>query len=118
MAEIRAFLYGIDPVDFRLTDRGDAYAFVRRTLVRFRYAELDKPEKGLLKRFLGKVTGLWRAQLTRQIGQYRATGRIEDPAANRRGCSSGATRRRTCVSWPRRTKSSAACALFQRSHIP
>ena len=76
--EVRAFLDGSDPVDFRLADRDDAYAFVRRTLVRFRDAELDKPAKGLLRRFLGKVTGLSRAQLTRLIGQYRATGRIED----------------------------------------
>lgn len=113
LAEVRAFLDGSDPVDFRLADRDDAYAFVRRTLVRFRYAELDKPGKGLLRRFLVKETGLSRAQLTRLIGQYRATGRIED---RRRGParSSGATRRRTCVSSPRRTRSSATCAAPPR----
>ena len=49
--------------------------------MRFRYGTLDKPSKGLLKEFLGKVTGLSRAQLTRLIGQYRATGRIETAAA-------------------------------------
>ena len=41
LAEVRASLDGSDPVDFRLADRDDAYAFTRRTLVRFRYPELD-----------------------------------------------------------------------------
>ena len=78
LSEVRAFLDGSHPVDFRPVDRDDAYGFARRTLVRFRYTTLDKPSKGLLRRFLGKVTGLSRARLTRLIGQYRATGRIED----------------------------------------
>ena len=78
LEEIRTFMEGNRPVDFRSADRAGAYEFVRRTLVRFRYGTLDKPSKGLLKEFLGKVTGLSRAQLTRLIGQYRATGRIED----------------------------------------
>ena len=78
LEEIRTFMEGNRPVDFRSADRADAYEFVRRTLVRFRYSALDKPSKGLLKEFLGKATGPSRAQLTRLIGQYRATGRIED----------------------------------------
>ncbi len=94
LAEVRAFLDGSDLVDFRLADRDDTYAFVRRTLVRFRYPELDKPAKGLLRRFLGKVTGLSRAQLTRLIGQYRATGRIED---RRRGPTRPFERRYTAA---------------------
>ena len=94
LAEVRTFLDGSHPVDFRLVDRNDAYGFVRRTLVRFRYATLDKPSKGLLRRFLGKVTGLSRAQLTRLIGQYRATGRIED---RRRGPAQPFERRYTAA---------------------
>ena len=76
--EIRAFLDGNEPVVIRLVERGEAYELVRRVLVRFRYAGLDRAGKGLVKRFLGKATGFSRAQLTRLIGQHRATGRIED----------------------------------------
>ena len=94
LSEVRAFLDGSHPVDFRLVDRDDAYGFVRRTLVRFRHTTLDKPSKGLLRRFLGKVTGLSRAQLTRLIGQYRATGRIED---RRRGPARPFERRYTAA---------------------
>ena len=94
LAEVRAFLDGSRPVEFRLVDRDDAYGFVRRTLVRFRYETLGKPSKGLLGRFLCKVTGLSRAQTTRLIGQYRATGRIED---RRRGPARPFERRYTAA---------------------
>ena len=50
----------------------------RRTLVRLDYHRLGKPDKGLVRRYLAKVTGLSRAQLTRLIGRHRRTGRIED----------------------------------------
>ena len=56
------------------------YALVRRTAgsgwtIPYR---LGKPDKGLVRRYLAKVTGLSRAQLTRLIGRHRRTGRIED----------------------------------------
>ena len=76
--EVRAFMDGNTPVDFRSVDRDEAYELIRRMLVRFGYAGLDRAGKSLLKRFLGKATGFSRAQLTRLVGQYRATGRIED----------------------------------------
>ena len=59
-------------------DREGAYALVRRTLVQLGYHRLGKPGKGLVKRYLGKVSGCSRAQLTRLIRQHRETGRIED----------------------------------------
>ena len=84
--QIRAFLDGNQPADFELTDRTSAYAFVRRTLVRFEYHSLGKPDKGLVKRFVEKVTGFSRAQITRLIQQHRRTGHIRDhrkrPPAN------------------------------------
>ena len=84
--QVRAFLDGSQPADFKLTDRTSAYAFVRRTLVRFEYHGLRKPDKGLVRRFLEKVTGFSRAQTNRLIAQHRRTGNIRDhrckPPAN------------------------------------
>ncbi|MCZ0944483.1 MAG: integrase [Gammaproteobacteria bacterium] len=76
--EVRAFVEGSGPVDFKLADRESAYGFVRRTLVRFRYHVQGKAAKGLLRAFLGKATGLSRAQLARLIRQHRETGEVED----------------------------------------
>ena len=76
--QVRAFVEGSEAVDFTGADRGSVYEFVRRALVRLDYGQLGKSDKGLVRRYLAKVTGLSRAQLTRLIGQHRETGRIED----------------------------------------
>ena len=76
--EVRDFMTGSEPVDFHLTDRRGAYDFVTRTLRRLNYAGLSKADKGVVRCFVAKVTGLSRAQSTRLIGQYRNTGHIRD----------------------------------------
>ena len=43
-----------------------------------RYGRLKKPDKGLVRRYLIKVSGFSRQQLTRLIAQYRLQGRLED----------------------------------------
>ena len=77
LEQVRAFVEGSEPVDFAGAGREGIYALVRRTLVRLDYHRLGKPDKGLVRRYLAKVTGLSRAQLTRLIGRHRRTGRIE-----------------------------------------
>jgi len=78
LEQVRQMAQGTEPVDFTLADRASAYEFIRRTLVQFRYAALGKADKGAVKAYLGKMTGLSRAQLTRLMAQHRSTGRIRD----------------------------------------
>jgi len=78
LEQVGAFLDGSVPVDFKPDTRGEAYAFVQRMLARFDYGRLGKADKGLVKRFLEKTTGLSRAQMTRLVRQHAGTGRIED----------------------------------------
>ena len=83
---MRAFVEGSEAADFAGADRESVYEFVRRALVRLGYERLGKSDKGLVKRYLAKVTGLSRAQLTRLIGQYRETGRIKDRRGGAPAC--------------------------------
>ena len=77
--DIRAFLGGSEAADITPHDREAAYAFIERTLVRFRYHfGLSRVGKGLVRKYLAKVTGYSGAQLTRLIAQQRRTGRIRD----------------------------------------
>ena len=78
LKEVRAFVEGSGPVDIKLADRASAYDFIRRTLVRFGYHAEGKAAKGLLKAYIGKATGLSRAQVTRLIRRHRETGAVED----------------------------------------
>jgi len=76
MADIRDFLSGTSGVGFRLEGKDTCYGWIRRTLVRFWYLNLGKKDKGLVRRYLEKVTGYSRPQLNRLIAQYRDTGEI------------------------------------------
>ena len=78
LEQVRRVAEGNEPVDFAVADRESAYAFIRRALVEFSYTTLSKSDKGAVKAYLAKMTGLSRAQLTRLMAQHRNTGRICD----------------------------------------
>ena len=63
LAQIRAFVDGNTPIAFTLTDRTAARQWMTHTLRRFHYPQLSRSDKGVLRRFLAKVTGLSRAQV-------------------------------------------------------
>ncbi len=75
--QIKAFLLGSQTVDLIIEDKADRYAWIQRTLVRLRYRQLSKAKKGIVMRYLGKMTGYSPAQVKRLIKQYRETGRLE-----------------------------------------
>ena len=95
LAQVRQVAEGTEAVDFALAERASGYAFIRRTLVHFDYAALGKADKGAVKAYLAKMTGLSRAQLTRLVAQHRSTGRIRD--RRRAGPSRPFTRRDTAA---------------------
>ena len=56
--DVRAILDGNEVADITHRDRGTAYAFIERVLVRFRYHfGLSRAGKGLVREFLAKATG-------------------------------------------------------------
>lgn len=76
--QVQAFLEGSAPLGFSVPERPAVYAWMADTLSRFGYARLKRRQRGLLVRYLGKVSGLSRQQVTRLVAQWRRTGRIED----------------------------------------
>ena len=77
--DIRAFLGGPRRRRPPPQDREAAHAFIERTPVRFRYhLGLTRGGKGLVGKFLPKVTGYSISQLARLIAQQHRTGRIRD----------------------------------------
>lgn len=87
--QLRSFLAGTAAVDFGLASKAHRYGWMQRTLARFSYGALRKAERGVLIRYLVKVTGYSRQQLTRLLRQFRERGRLE-------------RRQRTVVAFPRR----------------
>lgn len=67
LAQIRAFVDGNAPIAFTLTDRTAAQQWMTDTLRRFNYRHGTRADKGLLRRYLAKVTSSSRVQMTRAI---------------------------------------------------
>ena len=76
--QLEQFLTGTQSIAFLVaSNKKDIYRDIQRTLFRFRYPTLNKGSKGLVVRFLIKITGYSRQQITRLIKQYCVTGKIE-----------------------------------------
>jgi len=69
--DIRNFLNPSDKVVFeRCPKNADVvYVWIESFLVRFEYLLLNKTGKGLVKRYIEKLTGYSRAQVTRLVGE-------------------------------------------------
>jgi transposase InsO family protein len=59
------------------------YAWVERTLVRHEYGKLGRGDKGVVRQYLSRMTGLSRAQVTRLITGQRKTGKVKAPPYQR-----------------------------------
>lgn len=85
MEQVRRFLGGTADVGFAIETKAKRYEWIEDTLIRFRYLELCKPEKGLMLKFLSKVSGYSLIQVKRFVRQYFETGHVRRRKPKRRG---------------------------------
>ena len=75
--QLEDFLSGTQAVAFSvISDKDTCYRWIQGELARFRYLGLSRQGKGVVIRYLIKISGYSRQQLTRLIAQYRKTGRL------------------------------------------
>jgi transposase InsO family protein len=74
---IAAFLRASQEIHFLGENRQQVYAWMEQVLRQQQYAQQGRQGRGLLRRYLQKMTGLSRAQVTRLIGRYQASGAVE-----------------------------------------
>ena len=74
--QVRQFLEGTETISFQIESKKARYRWLQHTLVKFRYLQLSKADKGLITCYLRKLTGYSPAQVKRLIRQYRKTGRL------------------------------------------
>jgi len=76
--QLSQFLDGTQAVIFKLdTVKKKRYQWIQHELVRFNYMRISKADKGIMKRYLVKVSSYSRAQVTRLVKQYSSTGYIK-----------------------------------------
>jgi hypothetical protein len=73
--------------------RAEIYAFVERVVVVQQYARLAKKQRGAVRHYLSKVTGLSLPQIAPLIRSYRKSGKVEAQPYRRRGLRKDEIRR-------------------------
>ena len=68
--QIQEFLRSSEPIEFSSGGRQERYGWVERVLAAQKYSELGKRERGLVRAYVRKVTGLSEAQSTRLIRAF------------------------------------------------
>jgi hypothetical protein len=74
--QIQEFLRGSGPINFAGGGRDDRYGWVEQVLAVQKYGELGKNERGLVRAYMGKVTGLSKSQTTRLIRAFLDHGKV------------------------------------------
>ncbi len=75
--QVRQFLEGSEAVEFRGLTAKEKYYWIEEVLIRFRYHRLKRAEKGVIRRYVQKVTGYSRSQVSRLIAEYKRTGQLK-----------------------------------------
>ena len=78
LEQIQAFLKASEEFRFEASKRKELYEWVTQTLVEHEYSGQPREAKGVLRQYLGKMTGLSRAQVTRLIGRYHESGMVKE----------------------------------------
>ena len=78
LVQIKAFLEGTTEVAFRVP-KEERNQFIERVFKRFGYAPHGRLDKGVLLRYIERMTGLSRQQVTRLVAQYRKNGKLSKP---------------------------------------
>jgi len=83
LEQIRALVEASEEVRFHCQDRGELYEWVNRTLRQQDYGRLKRGGKGLVRRYIAKMTGLSRAQAARLIRCYQGGSEVKPRAYQR-----------------------------------
>jgi transposase InsO family protein len=92
LEQMQAFLKGSEEVRFEAKGQGAVYGWVSQTLREQGYRKLPRTGKGLVKRYISKMTGLRRAQVTRLVAQYTKAGEVKRRTPRRHQFASRYTR--------------------------
>jgi len=81
---IGRFVEASEELRFTSQGRQQVYGWVEQVLVQQEYAQQGKAARGLVRRYIEKMTGMSRSQVTRLIARYTATGRVRPTVYRRR----------------------------------
>jgi hypothetical protein len=75
--QMSEFLRGSRQLEFALQGKTAIYGFLERVLQTQHYGQLGQAERGVVRAYLAKLSGLSRAQTTRLIGRWNQTRQVQ-----------------------------------------
>ncbi len=81
--QVKQFLEGSEALKFGGISIEERYQWIETVLVRFKYSQLRRDEKGAIRRYIEKVSGYCRAQVCRLIRQYNQRGQLRKSPSKR-----------------------------------
>ncbi|MBN2186753.1 MAG: hypothetical protein JW732_04795 [Dehalococcoidia bacterium] len=58
-------------LEFRALSVGEKYDWIEEVLIRCSYHRLKRAEKGVIRRYVKRITGYSRSQMSRLIAEYK-----------------------------------------------
>jgi len=88
ISELKEFLKDACYLEFESVSKDDRNEWIEELLIRYIYKKCDRSDKGVLKKYIGKMTGLSRSQVTRLIAEYlkHATLKKDKSIKSKRNC--------------------------------
>lgn len=83
LTEMARFVRASQEIEFAGASRQEVYDWVEKTLAEQKYFQQRKKQRGVIRSFLSRVTGLSLPQLTRLIRRYRQDGRLRTQTGRR-----------------------------------
>ena len=74
LEQFQQFVASSQTIEFKGTDT--KYQWIEEVLKKFKYQWLKRHGKGILRRYIEKVTGYSRAQVARLVSSYRESGKL------------------------------------------
>ena len=76
LEQVKQFVVSSQGIEFNGLNLKEKYQWTEEVLRKFKYQWLKRKGKGILRRYLEKVTGYSRAQVARLVGRYQEAGRL------------------------------------------
>jgi len=77
LSQIKDFLKSSDPINFKSKSREERNNWIQEIIMYHKYLKRSKKHKILLRRYIIKITGLSKAQITRLIAEYKKRGTLK-----------------------------------------
>lgn len=77
LAEIKNFLSAVDCVEFKTLLQEERNDWIETVLIYHNYRKCHRTDKGIIRQYILKITGLSRAHVNRLIGEFLNKGRIK-----------------------------------------